>query len=252
MIGAVVAGLGERLQDESARATLAGVARLFHDPQVLGPIATRLLSLALTDEGRTACAQLIADARVAGAYALYGARTKIAADQHARIAFVMTMKSLGDSALPVVRAALERIHDEAVSGQHSGATALAEDLLLAVPAAHDEVSGHLVVKYAASSIPNLCRAAARALPRVWADRSVPILLQLVEHGDDGVRIAAIVGLRELGAVDANAVTRIAALVEGGHVRSPQLRSAINAALQVASQSASDEADELLVRLATMH
>ena len=217
-VSVIVAGLEERVRDdEAARDTLAGVARLFADPEVLAPIAAGLL--AQQDEG-TAAAELIAYARVAGAYALYGARTKALADPRARIAFVTTMKSLGDSAFPVVRAALERIFEQATTGQHRAATELAEDLLLSVPKANDEITGNLVVRFAASPVPTLCRAAARALPRVWGERARPVLLHLVEHEDDGVCVAAIVGLREIDAVDLEAVTRIGAQVDRGRVRTP--------------------------------
>jgi eukaryotic-like serine/threonine-protein kinase len=246
-VAVVVAGLAERVaNDETAQSTLAAVARLFVAPEILAPIASRLLSDPETS--RESAVALLTDARVAGAYALYGARTKIAADGRARVAFVTTMKALGDAALPVVRAALEKIFEQAMSGAHRGATELAEDLLLSMPRANDEVSGHLVVKYAGSGVPNLCRAAARALPRVWGERARPVLLHLVQHGDDGVFLAAIVGLREIDAVDTHAVARIAAQVEAGRARTPQIRGAILSALQGVSDGARAEAEALVEHL----
>ncbi len=247
MVAAVIAGLGDRAgNDESARNALAAVARLFVDPEVLAPIAMRLLSN--DEQVRQAAAQLIADARVAGAYALYGARTKVVGDAHARVAFVTTMKSLGEPALPVVRAALERVLEQAVSGQHRVATELAEDVLLSVPKLDDEAVGHIVVRYAASRVPALCRAAARALPRVWGERARPVLVHLVDHEDDGVCLAAVVGLREIDAVDLEAVMRIGVQVEAGRARTAQLHAAMTAALQAASPSARAEAAAILARL----
>lgn len=247
MVAAVVAGLRDRVEnDDAARSALAAVAGLFVDPEVLAPVAARLL--AQEDEGRAAAARLIADARVAGAYALYGARTKIAADPRARIAFVTTMKSLGEAALPVVRAALQKVFEQAVSGHQRPVTDLAEDLLLAMPRWEDEASGHLVVGYAASAVPSLCRAAARALPRVWSERARPVLAHLLQHEDDGVFLAAVVGLREIDAVDLEVVMRIGALVEAGRVRSEQLAAAVVATLQSASASARAEAATILTRL----
>ena len=246
MIATVVSGLRhDRVASDEATSALEAVARQFVDPEVLAPIAARLL--AQDEEGREAAARLVADARVAGAYALYGARTKVA-DPHARVAFVTTMKSLGESAMPVVCAALERVFEQAISGQHRAATDLAEDLLLSMPRWDDETAGRLVVKYAAAPIPALCRAAARALPRVWGDRARSVLAHLVLHEDDGVCLAAVVGLREIDAVDLDAVLRIGAQVDAGRARSPQLFAAMTAALQSASASARAEAAAILVRL----
>ena len=245
-VSLIMAGLEERVRDdEAARDTLAGVARSFVDPEVLAPIAAALLA---QQEPGTASVDLIARARVAGAYALYGARTKSLVDPRARIAFVTTMKSLGDSAFPVLRAALERIFEQARTGQHRAATELAEDLLLSVPKANDEITGNLVVKFATSPMPTLCRAAARALPRVWGERARPVLLHLVAHEDDGVCIAAIVGLREIDAVDPEAVARIGAQVARGRVRTQQLHAEVTRTLHAASVSAQAAALALLRRL----
>ncbi len=247
MVRAVIAGLHDRPEnDEASRAALASVERSFADPELLAPIAARLL--VQEDDSRDAATQLIADARVAGAYALYGARTKTVGDARARIAFVTTMKSLGESALPVVRAALERVREQALSGQHRAAAELAEDLLLATPRWDDEAAGRLVVEYAASGIPTLCRAAARALPRVWGERARSVLAHLVQHDDDGVTLAAIVGLREIDGVDLDVVMRIGRLVEAGRVRTEALHAAIIAALHAAPASAHAEAAAVLARL----
>ncbi|MBX3210494.1 MAG: serine/threonine protein kinase [Labilithrix sp.] len=249
-VSVVVSGLADRGErDPGVRDALAGVARLFADPELLGPIAERLLAPqdAQPNEG-SAAADLIAGARVAGAYALYGARTRIAADQRARIAFVTTMKSLGDSASPVIRAALARLYEQATSGQHRAATELAEDLLLGVSKADDEVTGQLALKFASSPVPSLCRAAARAMTRVWGERARPVLLHLLQHEDDSVLVAAAVGLREIDAVDLEAVARIAAQVAAGRVRTRQLHAVIAETLRSATASASAEAAGVLQRL----
>ena len=245
-VSLIVAGLEERVRDDAAaRESLAGVARSFVDPEVLAPIAVALL--AQQDAG-AAAVELIAHAGVAGAYALYGARTKSLADPRARIAFVTTMKSLGDSAFPVLRAALERIFEQARTGQNRVATEPAEDLLLSVPKANDEITGNLVVKFATSPVPTLCRAAARALPRVWGGRARPVLLHLVAHDDDGVLVAAIVGLREIDAVDLEAVARIGAQVDRGRVRTQQLHAEVTRTLHATSGRAQAGAMALLRRL----
>ncbi|MFO0742800.1 MAG: hypothetical protein U0270_43400 [Labilithrix sp.] len=180
-----------------------------------------------------------------GVYALYGARVKVAADQNARIAFVTTMKSFGPTALPVVRAALEKVMERALQGTHPAAIDLAEDLLLSVPAALDDATGRLVEQYAASTIPNLCRAAARALPRAWADRAAPTLARLLDHEDDAVLTAALIGFRDTKMVDARVVRKIGALVDNKRLRTPQLKQAAVAALGAAMPSAKPEADAVI-------
>lgn len=247
MVSAVVFGLEDRIEakDKETHEALSGVVKLFSDPEILAPICHRLLT---NPEGREAAAELVAEARVAGAFALYSARSRIAADQQARIAFVTTMKSIGEHALPVIRAALERIHDVATSGAHQGAVELAEDLLLSTPATIDEVSGHLVVKYATSRVPSICRAAARALPRVWGERAKATLLDLLAHSEDGVCVAAIVGLREIDAIDLDAIALLRRLFERGP-RSQQVTAAVLSALKVARNEAQSEAQALLEQLA---
>jgi eukaryotic-like serine/threonine-protein kinase len=249
-IAIVVTMLEEKLDrltrsDEGAGDAIAKVARLFKDPEILTPVAARLL--VRDADGQQAATELVARAGVAGAYALYGARTRLVpAEAAARVGFVTAMKALRESALPVVSAGLERVYEPAIRGETRVSVELAEDLLLGIPQAPDEATGHLVVKYAASSVPQLCRGAARALPRVWGVRAAPILLGLVGHDEDGVRVAAIVGLREVGAVDAQAVTRIASLFESARAPSAQLRAAAIAALKDAS--ATDLAARVMDRL----
>lgn len=225
--------------DEAAAAAHAVAMSVFQDPAAMMPVASRLL--AYDEEGRDAAAEVMIKAGGAGAYALYSARTKVAADQNVRVAFVTTMKAYGADALPVVRAALERIMERALAGNHPAAIDLAEDVLLAVPSALDDATGRLIEQYAASTIPNLCRAAARALPRVWADRAAPTLLRLLDNEDDGVLAAALIGYKEINVVDARTVKKIGSLVDRKRLHSPQLKQAALAALGNAMPSAKPDA-----------
>ena len=243
-IATVLDKVADRVQlDEGATEAHRAVSSLFLDAQVLAPIAARLL--AYDEEGRDAAAELMQRAGGPGVYALYGARTKVAADQNARIAFVTTMKAYGPTALPVVRAALEKIMERALAGTHPAAIDLAEDVLLSVPSALDDVTGRLVEQYAASTIPNLCRAAARALPRVWADRAAPTLMKLLAHEDDTVLTAALVGFRDIKMVDARVVRKIGSLADRKRLRTPQLKQAAAAALGAAMPSAKPDAAAVL-------
>jgi serine/threonine-protein kinase len=219
--------------------------RLFADPGLLAPIAERLLMQ--DDDARDAGRTLVTGAGVSGAYALYGARVKLAPHQHVRHPFVTTMRDIREAAWPVIRAALERIPDAALTGGHPLASDLAEDLLLCVPAWRDEAAGHLVVKFVRAREPGLCRAATGALTRVWADRAQPVLFGLLDDADDGVRIAAIAGLRDLGAIDEHVVRRLAPLVARGGA-SHELRLAAVSALEVATLDARRLASPMLVEL----
>jgi len=245
LVHAVLEGLDARLEagDEGGRAALVRVRRAFADPEILAPVAQRALA---GDEGREAAAELVTAVGTPGAHALYGARARGTVEPQARIAFVTTMKAIGEPALPILRAALERIYDAVVSGQHAGAPELAEDLLLSVPTVHDDAIGHLAVKYAASPSAHVCRAAARALARVWGRKAQPILVGLLDHEDDGVCAAALVGLREIGGMDDAAIARVGALLEGDASRSQRLRAAAIAALQ--SATGNPAAAALLARL----
>lgn len=191
----------------SARAAHANeLLRLFADPAMLAPVADRLLV-----EDSVDAQALVVRAGVAGAYALYGARVKHAASPRVRRPFVATMLALGEASFPVIRAALAKIPPAALTGDHPRASELAEDLLLAVPTLVDEAAGHLVSAYVRASVPALSRAATRALVRLWGERARPLLLGLVTE-ESGLAAAAILALRELGALDEHAVRRIVPFV----------------------------------------
>lgn len=222
----------------------ARVLALFSTPELLGPLAERFLSR--DDDAKESARTLITQARVAGAYALYGARLKLAGHHAARISFVTAMQKLGEHGWPVIRAALDRIPDAAMTGEHPRAAELAEDLLLCVPNLRDDDAGQLVAKYANARVPSLCRAAARALTKLWGERARPLLLGLVTNADDGVRMAAVIGLREIDAVDVHAVRRIAPLLDPS-VAGPQARAAAVAALVTALPDARQLAAGILAQ-----
>lgn len=224
----------------------SSLLHLFSDPGMLGPIAARLL--ARDDDAREAARTLIVRAGVAGAYALYGARVKHASEPRVRAPFVATMQALGQQAWPVVRAALERIPPAALTGGHPLAADLAEDLLLSVPAIRDEAAGHLVARYVRATVPSLCGAATRAIARLWAERARPLLLGLLANEDDGVRLAAVAGLREMGAVDEHVARRVAPLIAPGAAVSHELRVAALGALGSMTVEAKPVAVPILVKV----
>jgi serine/threonine protein kinase len=228
------------------RTNASKVLKVFSEPALLAPIAERLL--AHDDDQRDAARTLVLHAGVAGAYALYGARVKLATQPEVRVPFVLTMRALGEGGWPVVRAALERIPAAALTGGHPVAALLAEDLLLCVPALRDEAAGHLVAKYVHTTDPALCRAATLALGRLWAERAAPLLLALLDVADDGVRSAAIAGLRGIGAVDEHVVRRLVPIVTGRVEVGHELRVNAVTALEFVTADARPVAVPMLVQL----
>ena len=227
------------------RASASTVMKVFADPALLAPVAEKLLQ---RGEDSDAASALVLDAGPAGAYALYGARVKLAADAAVREPFVATMRALGESSWPVVRAALERIPATALTGEHPRAAELAEDLLWSVPVLRDDAAGALVAKYVRTTQASLCRAATQALGRLWAERAAPLLLALLDVLDDGVRIAAIAGLRQIGAVDEHVVRRLVPILTRQVQAGDELRLAAVTALEFVTPDARPVAVPILVKL----
>jgi hypothetical protein len=229
------------------RKTASAVHKVFADPKLLAPIAERLLAAA-DAEGADAARALVLDAGAAGAFALYGARVKLAADPSVREPFVATMRALGEASWPVVRAALERIPGTALTGEHPRAAELAEDLLWSVPVIRDDAAGQLVAKYVRTTRASLCGAATQALGRLLAERAAPLLLALLDIEDDGVRMASIAGLRQIGAVDAHVVQRLVPILTRKIATGDELRLASVSALEFVTVDARSVAVPILVKL----
>ncbi len=231
---------------DAFRASVLPLLRLFTDPAMLGPTAERLLSGGF--DGHESARNLLVQAKVAGAYALYGARVKYATVDAVRVMFVRTMREIGDAALPVLRAALERIPEAAFTGEHPLAAALAEDLLLSVPRVRDEAAGLVAAKYLHTSDPALARAATYALARLWGDRAQPVLLQLLDQGEEGVRVMALAAIREIGAFDPVLLRRLAPVLLRQAPGGPSLRRAAFDALAATAAAAKEIATPILVQL----
>ncbi len=234
----------EGIQGKGARGGYAErVLRVFADPQVLSSVGER--ALAGADEARDFGRRLLVNAGVAGAYGLYGARVKLAAEPQIRAPFVQTTKDFGPKAWPVVRAALEKI---LTSDQNGRALELAEDLLLCVPSVGDEAAGHLVVKYLRVNVAGVCRAATASIVKLWGDRAKPLLVGMVQSKDDVVRIAAIAGLKQLHCIDEHLVPRLHAILAKRIPAGEELRAAAAVALAHVTPSAKQPAISLLTQV----
>ena len=200
----------EMIAGESSRraphATL--LLRTLGDTALLGPIAEKALAGFEDREGTAS--KLVARAGKHGAYALYAARLKHATFEP-RERFVTILHDMGAHSLVMITAALERLESRL---SHPGATALAEDLLKALPGVPNEATAAVVARYARSETPALALVATAALPKVAGVAARPVLLGLFDHTDDGVSIAAIKGLRALDIIDLQAVKTLEPLIRG--------------------------------------
>ena len=229
-----------------SRAEIAvGALRVFEDPTILTHVA--LLLLAGTEDQRDYAKRLLTQAGVAGAYGLYGARVKLAAQQSVRGPFVTVLKDFGPKAWPVVRAALEKILD---SELNSSTLDLAEDLLLCVPLVGDESAGHIVVKYLRVNSSGVCRAATASIVKLWGDRAKPLLVGMIQSKDDVVRVAGLAGLRQLNSIDEHIVPRLHAILTRRVDAGEELRAAAAVALAHAAPTAKPAAVSLLAELIT--
>jgi serine/threonine-protein kinase len=212
----------------------------FADPQMLGGIAEVALTAADAEAG--VAAKLIIRAGVGGAYALYGARVKHH-DTLARQRVRAIIPAIGVAALPVVRSALERLAQKADA---YGAVQLATDLLASIPRSKDELLGNLVARYARAPDAELAAAATSALPRLWGDRARALLVALLLHPGEAVRVAACTALVELGAVDEHVVRKLAALTDDPKWSTRDVRTVAARALALAQAEAIGAAATALV------
>jgi hypothetical protein len=177
---------------------------------------------------------LLVWAKVAGAYALYMARTPLES-RSARTRFVSAMRLLGESSLPVLRGALEQLWPAAAEGPSQ--PALVVDLLRSVPPARDDILGSTISRYARCPEPEIQEAALATLVYVWGERAIAALLAGVESPVEKVRLTALRGFKAIGGVDELAVRRIDAMLWSSPSVSDDLRVAAAEALAYAAQDA---------------
>ena len=216
--------------------------QMFAEPAFLGALAEAALAVDRPSREITELAL-----RIGGpaAYALYSARLKLSDQPAVRRRFVLLVRELGVDALPMIRAGLARLETRR---EVLVAAALAADLLLASPRIRDDEAGEVAARYIHGSTPGLTSVAAEALVGFWGSRATPLLLGLLNSHDDDVSLAAINGLRELGAIDEYAVTKIAFAARS--TRSADVRTAALAALSETSGAAREVALRALAQLAS--
>ena len=221
-----------------ARAELsARLVRTLQDPARLAPIAER----ALTEQDDPASA-LLASLGLAAAHALYAARIRAHATPTLRARFVSSMRGIGAAAWPLMSAALQR-NAPGDTAQHD--PRLAEDLLRAMPLVADEAAGGVVTKYLRWGEPAVRRAAVPPLVTLWGDRARPLLLAvLLKDPDEGARVAAIRGLRDLRAVDDHVVRKAEEILGAPTTGPAAVSSAVRIAIAEALGETRDDARPL--------
>ncbi|AKU98916.1 serine/threonine protein kinase [Labilithrix luteola] len=214
------------------------VVRTLEDPALLGPAAEHVLS----SEG-DAAPRFLSMLGLAAAHALYAVRIRSHPTPTLRTRFVATLRAIGAPAWPLVSLALER---NAPGEARKHDPRLAEDLLrgMVLPdqdVGHNAPSAEGLGTVVAACIrwgdPAVRRAAIGPLVRLWGDRSRALLFGLfLKDPEEDVRIAALIALRELRAIDEHIVRR-GEQIFAGEPPSTLLRVAVAEALADANEAA---------------
>ncbi|MBK7579814.1 MAG: HEAT repeat domain-containing protein [Myxococcales bacterium] len=208
---------------------------------MLGAIADALLMG--SGDQRNAGIGILRGAGSAGARALLLARGRIGDEQAARGRFIAALKAVGDVGVAVIAEALAQL---AAAGPRCPPHD-AEDLLRALPEKPFEKLGPIIGEFTRHESPAVRRAATSVLSTAVGPHARDALVTLVNDTDDGVRIAALAGLRQAGAIDQLAVSRIDRILNTTSGASEELRAAAAGALSAATQDARVAAVDVLRR-----
>jgi serine/threonine protein kinase len=207
------------------------------DPDVLSKIGDVFLSGAA--DARPSARGILLSLGEAGARALVSARWR-STEKIGRGRFVEAMRELGTRGGNVLASTLKTLDS-------TSEPALVEDLLRSIPDLRDDALGAEVSRFVQHPAVPIRRAATGAIASLWQLRAKHALLSGVDDTDEGVRIAAITGLKKIGAMDADAVKRVGKVLSMETRGSDELRAVAAAALGVAQLAARADAVAILSR-----
>jgi serine/threonine protein kinase len=227
--------------ESNPRAKGAGrVLRILRDPPRLMPLVEA--ALGGVEEPTEALRHVFIETQSAGAQALVVGRQEKsgAGNARARIRFVALVREVGTGGVPVTRGALS---DCLARGERTGP--FVEDLLRALPPIPDEATGNVVAELLQGATPATMAAAIVALASLWRERAHPLMLGALGAADEGVRMAAITGLRTMRGIDALVVRHAEAILLGPQLASDDFRVAVAMSLGEALPSARGAAGSVL-------
>ena len=196
--------------EDSREALAARALKSIEDAELLTPVATVLLtsSGALRDPAQG----ILVTAGAAGAQALCNARALGGRDVQ-RHRFVEALREIGEPAVPALIALIDALTGPRADARDTDPS-LPEDVIRALPELRTVATGTLVARFLQHRAPQVRRAAVAALSAPWGAPARQMLLGALDDADEGVRVAALTGLRRVGAVDTEMVRRVERILTG--------------------------------------
>jgi len=216
-------------------------ADTIREPEVLISISEVLLGG--SGDQRNAGIGILRYAGSAGARALLVVRERLAAEPAARARFVAAIHAVGDVGVPVIAEELAQL---AAHGPRCPAQ-VAEDLLRALPERPSNKLAPIIAEFTRHEAAPVRRSAIVALANAIGPVARDWLVTGLTDTDEGVRIASLNGLRQGGAVDQLAVSRIDRIMSNPGGSSDELRAAAAAALMAVVPDARPQAVDVLRR-----
>ena len=227
--------------EHSHEALAARAAETIREPEVLSAVAEALLRG--SSDQRNAGIGTLRFAGSAGARALLVARERIGDEQATRGRFIAALRAIGDTSVAVVA---EQLAQLAAQGPRC-APHHAEDLLRALPEKPSEKLGPIISEFVRHEAPAVRRAAVAIMAAALGMHARDALVTALNDTDDGVRIAALGGLRHAGLIDQLAVSRIDRILNAPAGSSEELRAAAAGALSAVTVEARVAAVDVLRR-----
>ncbi|MFO0565650.1 MAG: serine/threonine-protein kinase [Polyangiaceae bacterium] len=225
----------------SHEALAARAAETIREPEVLGAIGEALLRG--SSDQRNAGIGILRGAGSAGARALILARRRVGDEAAARGRFIAALRAVGDVGVPVIAEELAQLAAEGPRSHPFDS----EDLLRSLPERPVEKLGPIIAEFTRHEAPAVRRTAIALSAAALQARARDMLIAGVNDTDDGVRIAALAGLRQTGLIDQLAVSRIDRILNATSGATEELRAAAAGALSAVNGEARPAAIDVLRR-----